>query len=108
MGTRRSIGPVLAWADEVVAAFGAVHMIWNVAGVIAAGDVLHGPRADLERLLAVDFWGVVNGTTAFLPHVVTAGGGHEVNVSSAFGLISAAGPASSSDRTPAWPICWPG
>ena len=39
----------------------------------------------------VDFWGVVNGTKAFLPHVVASGDGHVVNVSSLFGLLSIPG-----------------
>ena len=36
----------------------------------------------------VDFWGVVNGTKAFLPHLIASGDGHVVNVSSIFGLFS--------------------
>ena len=39
----------------------------------------------------VDFWGVVNGTKAFLPHVIASGDGHIVNVSSLFGLLSMPG-----------------
>jgi short-subunit dehydrogenase len=36
----------------------------------------------------VDFWGVVNCTKAFLPHVIASGDGHIVNISSLFGLIA--------------------
>ena len=79
------------WAEEVAGRFGAVEMIWNVAGIIKAGDVVSSSLTDLQRLMAVDFWGVVHGTKAFLPHIVAAGGGNVVNVSSAFGLISAPG-----------------
>jgi short-subunit dehydrogenase len=39
----------------------------------------------------VDFWGVVNGTKAFLPHVIASGDGHIVNISSLFGLIAVPG-----------------
>ncbi len=39
----------------------------------------------------VDFWGVVNGTKAFLPHLIASGDGHVVNVSSLFGLLSMPG-----------------
>ena len=39
----------------------------------------------------VDFWGVVNGTKAFLPHVIASGDGHVVNISSLFGLIAVPG-----------------
>jgi NAD(P)-dependent dehydrogenase (short-subunit alcohol dehydrogenase family) len=80
---------VQQWARDVVGQMGSVHMIWNVAGIINAGDVLRSDLVELHRLLAVDFWGVVHGTTAFLPVIVDAGGGNVVNVSSALGLVSA-------------------
>jgi short-subunit dehydrogenase len=41
----------------------------------------------------VDYWGVVNGTKAFLPHLIASGDGHVINVSSALGLFSAPGQA---------------
>ena len=41
----------------------------------------------------VDFWGVVNGTKVFLPHLIASGDGHVVNVSSIFGLFSVPGQA---------------
>jgi short-subunit dehydrogenase len=41
---------------------------------------------DFEWLMAVNFWGVVYGTKAFLPHLKDTGDGHIVNVSSVFGL----------------------
>lgn len=43
---------------------------------------------DLEWLMGVNFWGVVHGTKAFLPHLKAAGEGHVVNISSVFGLVS--------------------
>ena len=39
----------------------------------------------------VDFYGVVNGTKAFLPHLIASGDGHVVNISSLFGLIAVPG-----------------
>ena len=36
----------------------------------------------------INFWGVVYGTKAFLPHLKASGEGHIVNLSSVFGLIS--------------------
>ncbi len=39
----------------------------------------------------VDFWGVVHGTKAFLPHLIASGDGHLVNISSLFGLLSMPG-----------------
>jgi butyryl-CoA dehydrogenase len=43
---------------------------------------------DFEWLMSINFWGVVHGTKAFLPHLKAAGEGHVVNLSSVFGLIS--------------------
>ena len=43
---------------------------------------------DIERIVDVDFWGVVNGTKAFLPHIQASGDGHIVNISSLFGLLA--------------------
>lgn len=36
----------------------------------------------------IDFWGVVHGTQALLPHLKASGEGHVVNISSVFGLIA--------------------
>ena len=44
-------------------------------------------------MMDVDFWGVVNGTKAFLPHLIASGDGHVVNVSSVFGIFSVPGQA---------------
>jgi short-subunit dehydrogenase len=41
----------------------------------------------------VDYWGVVNGTKAFLPHLIASGDGHVVNMSSMFGLYGVPGQA---------------
>ena len=41
----------------------------------------------------VDYWGVVNGTKVFLPHLIASGDGHVVNVSSLFGIFSVPGQA---------------
>jgi short-subunit dehydrogenase len=37
----------------------------------------------------IDFWGVVNGTKAFLPHLLATGDGHIINMSSVLGLFGA-------------------
>src|ERR1700752_1199874 len=82
---------VLAYADAVVAHFGEVHQGYNNAGIAYNGDVEKSEFKDIERIIDVDFWGVVNGTKAFLPHVIASGDGHVVNISSLFGLISVPG-----------------
>ena len=81
-------GPAVArWADEVAAEHGRVHLAVNNAGVAVAATVEAMGVADLEWLMGVNFWGVVHGTKAFLPHLKATGDGHIVNVSSVFGLL---------------------
>ncbi|MCC2636389.1 MAG: short chain dehydrogenase/reductase family oxidoreductase [Moraxellaceae bacterium] len=77
-----------AWADEVVADHGLVNIIFNNAGVALGATVEDMQYSDFEWLMGVNFWGVVYGTKAFLPHIKTAGEGAVVNVSSVFGLIA--------------------
>jgi len=82
---------VLAYADAVVTHFGEVHQVYNNAGIAYNGDLENSEFKDIERIMDVDFWGVVNGTKAFLPHVIASGDGHVVNISSLFGLIAVPG-----------------
>ena len=79
---------VHAWADKVVDDHGKVNLIFNNAGVALGATIEAMSFEDFEWLMNIDFWGVVNGTKAFLPHLKAAGEGHVVNVSSVFGLIS--------------------
>jgi NAD(P)-dependent dehydrogenase (short-subunit alcohol dehydrogenase family) len=78
---------VLAHADEISARFGKVNFIANNAGVALHKPVLETTIEDYEWILSINFWGVVYGTKAFLPHLIASGEGHVVNVSSLFGLI---------------------
>ncbi|HSP04942.1 MAG TPA: SDR family NAD(P)-dependent oxidoreductase [Acidimicrobiales bacterium] len=80
-------GAVERWADEVVGDHGQVNLVFNNAGV-ALGATVEGARyEDLHWLMDINFWGVVHGTKAFLPHLKDSGAGHVVNISSVFGLL---------------------
>jgi NADP-dependent 3-hydroxy acid dehydrogenase YdfG len=81
------------YADAVAEYFGGVNQIYNNAGIAYVGDVEVTPFKDIERVMDVDYWGVVNGTKVFLPHLIASGDGHVVNVSSLFGLFSVPGQA---------------
>lgn len=80
-----------AYADDVQRHFGKVNQIYNNAGIAFTGDVEVSQFKDIERVMDVDFWGVVNGTKVFLPHLIASGDGHVVNISSVFGLFSVPG-----------------
>lgn len=79
---------VHAWADQVVADHGTVNLVVNNAGVALGATVESMSYEDLDWLIGINFWGVVHGTKAFLPHLKASGEGHIVNLSSVFGLIS--------------------
>ncbi len=81
------------YADAVNDHFGTVNQIYNNAGIAFAGDIEISGFKDIEKVMDVDFWGVVNGTKVFLPHLIASGDGHVVNVSSVFGLFSVPGQA---------------
>jgi len=83
----------LAYADAVNEHFGKVNQIYNNAGIAFTGDIEVSQFKDIERVMDVDYWGVVNGTKAFLPHLIASGDGHVINVSSVFGLFSVPGQA---------------
>jgi short-subunit dehydrogenase len=82
---------VLRYADAVKEHFGVVHQIYNNAGIAFHGEVIDCQFKDIEHIMDVDFWGVVNGTKAFLPYLIESGAGHVINVSSLFGLIAVPG-----------------
>jgi NAD(P)-dependent dehydrogenase (short-subunit alcohol dehydrogenase family) len=82
-----------ALAAATIARFGAVHVVCNNAGVAAKGDPWLGPIASWEWTMGVNFWGVVHGVRAFLPHLVMSGGGHIVNTASIAGLYPGFGPS---------------
>ena len=77
---------VEALAAATMERFGAVHVVCNNAGVGGAGDPWLGPIETWEWVMGVNFWGVVHGVRAFLPHLVMSGGGHIVNTASMAGL----------------------
>ncbi|HEX8096371.1 SDR family NAD(P)-dependent oxidoreductase [Jatrophihabitans sp.] len=77
-----------AYATSVAAEFATVNVVINNAGVALTGDLLQVSYPDFQWVLDVNFWGVVNGTKEFLPHLIASGDGHLVNLSSVFGLLS--------------------
>lgn len=79
---------VLAYAADVAEGFGVVNQVYNNAGVAFAGSIMDSTFEQMEKVVDIDFWGVVHGTKAFLPHLVASGDGHVVNISSLFGLLA--------------------
>jgi NAD(P)-dependent dehydrogenase (short-subunit alcohol dehydrogenase family) len=80
---------VCALADEVYAAYGAVHVLCNNAGIgtdETRSRIWDSPANDWTWAFRVNVWGVLHGIKAFVPRMLAGGHeGHIVNTSSANG-----------------------
>ena len=76
------------FAADVVRQHGRVNLLINNAGVTLVSTAEGVDYDNFEWIMGVNFWGVVYGTKAFLPHLRRADEAHIVNVSSLFGLMS--------------------
>ncbi|WP_310476691.1 SDR family NAD(P)-dependent oxidoreductase, partial [Sandarakinorhabdus sp.] len=79
------------WVDSAVRDFGRLDGIINNAGLSVVAPFADCPREDFDRVMAVNFTGVVEGCRAALPHVraraAKDGIGWIVNISSVFGMM---------------------
>lgn len=79
---------VFDFAERVKSELGRAHVIINNAGVEGVNRPVWATETSAyERILGINFFGVVHGTRAFLPQLLANGEGAVVNVSSIFGLI---------------------
>lgn len=76
------------YAEKTVAEHGAVDIVINNAGVALAATVEETSYDSFEWIMGINFWGVVYGTKAFLPHLKSRPAANIVNISSIFGIIS--------------------
>jgi len=75
------------FAARVKDQLGDAHVIINNAGIEGKGKPVWASSASTyDRVMGVNFFGVVNGTRAFLPQLMDNDNGVIVNVSSIFGL----------------------
>jgi NAD(P)-dependent dehydrogenase (short-subunit alcohol dehydrogenase family) len=79
---------VFRFADDVQRDFGYAHFIINNAGTSVLATVEHTSIEAFEKVLAINLWGVIYGTKAFLPIMLRQREGCIVNVSSVFGLVA--------------------
>lgn len=69
-------------ADDTVAAFGGVHLVFNNAGVETGGPIEAIPMEAWNWVLGVNFYGVLHGCRTFLPLLRQQEEGHIVNTAS--------------------------
>ncbi len=72
--------------DETVRDHGAIHYLFNNAGIGVAGEVDEIPLAGWDLIIDVNLRGVIHGVAAAYPHMVRQGFGHIVNTASLAGL----------------------
>ncbi|UVW27094.1 SDR family oxidoreductase [Massilia sp. H6] len=81
-------------ADSAIARFGAVHLVFNNAGVGAGGLIWENSEKDWEWVLGVNLWGVINGVRIFTRVMLECARrdadyqGHIVNTASMAGLLT--------------------
>lgn len=81
---------MFAFAERVLKRFGTVDVVINNAGIGGEGMPTWATSiGGYERVMNINFYGVVHGTHAFLPELIRKNSGHVVNVSSIFGLVGA-------------------
>ena len=85
---------VEALGRTAMTSFGAVHLVFNNAGVGAGGLVWESTQADWEWVLGVNLWGVIHGVRVFTPLMLASAKddpsyeGHIVNTASMAGLLN--------------------
>lgn len=91
----RKAEQVQALADATMERYGAVHLVFNNAGVASGGLIWENSIADWEWVLGVNLWGVIHGVRIFTPLMLECAKkeagyeGHIVNTASMAGLLNA-------------------
>jgi NAD(P)-dependent dehydrogenase (short-subunit alcohol dehydrogenase family) len=85
---------IQALANATMERFGAVHLLFNNAGVATGGLVWEQSERDWQWTLGVNLWGVIHGVRIFTPLMLAAAKsdpayrGHIVNTASMAGLLN--------------------
>ena len=74
-------GQIQEFATAAIAAHPSLNILINNAGVALLGTFDEVDQAQMEWLININFWGVVHGTRAFLPHLGQQRAAHIVNLS---------------------------
>jgi len=75
------------WIDAAAAEFGNLDGIINNAGLSVVAPFADTPKADFDRVMAVNFDAVVNGCRHAIPHLRKSNDAWLVNISSVFGMM---------------------
>jgi len=78
------------YAAKVETTLGPADYVFNVAGLTRVGNFVNTPLESMEKVMDVNYWGVVRMSKAFIEQLL-ARKGTLVNISSVFGFIGYAG-----------------
>jgi NAD(P)-dependent dehydrogenase (short-subunit alcohol dehydrogenase family) len=78
---------VYTYAEDTVRQHGCADIIINNAGVAVCDTLEDVSYENFEWLFSINFWGVVYGTRAFLPHLKKRPEAHIVNISSINAMV---------------------
>lgn len=85
-------GAIERYAATIKESLGDADYVFNVAGLTRVGTFEETPLSSFEKIMDVNFWGVVRMSKAFLPQLIASKGGL-INISSLFGFIGYGGQA---------------
>lgn len=92
LGVRTDVscsGEVERLARRALAAYGAVDLLFNNAGVSAGTTLWESTPADWEWVMGVNLWGVIHGVRTFVPIMLAQDTAcHIINTASINGLVS--------------------
>jgi NAD(P)-dependent dehydrogenase (short-subunit alcohol dehydrogenase family) len=75
-------------ADIAFSKMGAVHILFNNAGIAVGGPIAEMNHSDWEWTMRVDLWGPIHGVEVFLPRMIAQKqGGHVLFTASFAGLV---------------------
>jgi NAD(P)-dependent dehydrogenase (short-subunit alcohol dehydrogenase family) len=77
---------IAAAVGQAEAALGPIHIAMNNAGILSGGNPEDIPLDAWERIMDVNFFGMVRSNAVFLPRMLARGGGHLVYTASFAGL----------------------
>lgn len=83
------LSQVQALAKDTIREFGAVHLLFNNAGVSGIeGSIWENSQADWEWVVGVNLWGIIHGLRVFIPVMLSQDTAcHVVNTASTAGLL---------------------
>lgn len=71
----------------IVTQYGKLDLIFNNAGIAVSGEIRDITADDWQKIMAINFFGVLNGSQTAYRYMLKQGSGQIVNIASAAGLI---------------------